>query len=120
MVFDDRRRDSPRKTNVAGRLETKRMEEPTMDTSFEQAGTRANRVKSAAWWALAAHQWHHPTGRMVISLIIVPAMAAFIAAGSWLVWTLTFDALGRQAASLAVAALLGGTFAISREIARRP
>ena len=51
--------------------------------------------------------------------IHVPAMAAFIAAGAWLVWTLTYDALGRQAASLAVAALLGGTFAISREITRR-
>ena len=65
-------------------------------------------------------QWHYPTGRIVISLIIVPALAAIIAAGSWLVWTLTYDALGRQAASLAVVALLGGTFAISREIARRP
>ena len=91
-----------------------------MDTSFEQAGTRACRVKIATWWELAARQWHHPTRRIVISLIIVPALAAFIAAGSWLVWTLTYDALGRQAASLAVVALLGGTFAISREIARRP
>ena len=53
-----------------------------------------------------------------MSLIIV-ALVAFVSAGSWLVWTLTYDALGRQAASLAVVALLGGTFAISREIARR-
>jgi hypothetical protein len=91
-----------------------------MYISVEPAGTRACRVRIAAWWALAARQWHHPTGRIAISLIIVPAMAAIIAAVSWLVWTLTYDALGRQAASLAVAALLGGTFAISREIARRP
>ena len=90
-----------------------------MYTSFEPAGARAYRVGIAAWWALAARQWHHPTGRMVISLIIVPAMVGLIAAVSWLVWTLTYDALGRQAASLAVVALLGGTFAISREIARR-
>jgi hypothetical protein len=52
-------------------------------------------------------------------VVVVPALAASIAVGSWLVWTLTYDALGRQAASLAVMAM-GGTFAISREIARRP
>jgi hypothetical protein len=91
-----------------------------MDTSFEPAGTRAYRVKTATWWALAARQWHHPTRRMIVSLIIVPALVAIVSAGSWLVWTLTYDALGRQAASLAVVALLGGTFAVSREIARRP
>jgi hypothetical protein len=119
MVFDEWRGDSPRKTNVAGRLETKMDGRTTMDTSFEQAGTRGYRVKTAAWWELAARRGRHPAGRIAISLIIVPAMAAFIAAASWLVWTLTYDALGRQAASLAVVALLGGTFAISREIARR-
>ena len=91
-----------------------------MDTSFEPAETLAYRAKIATCRALAARQWSHPSGRVVISLIIVPALVAFIAAGSWLVWTLTHDALGRQAASLAVAALLGCTFAISREIARRP
>jgi hypothetical protein len=95
------------------------MDELKMYTSLEPAGTRADRVRIAAIWALAMRQWHHPTGRVVISLFIVPALMAFIAAGSWWVWTLTYDALGRQAASLAVVALLGGTFAISREFARR-
>ena len=36
------------------------------------------------------------------------------------VWTVTSLALGRQAASLAVVALVGTMFAISREFARRP
>lgn len=90
-----------------------------MDTSFERVGTRAHRAKMAAWWALAVRQWHQPAGRVIISVVVVPALAASIAVGSWLVWTLTYDALGRQAASLAVMAM-GGTFAISREIARRP
>jgi hypothetical protein len=118
MVFDDWRGGSPRETNIAGWLKTKEMDELKMHTSFEPAGARADRVRIAAISGLATRQWHHLTRRVVISLIIVPALMAFIAAGSWWVWTLTYDALGRQAASLAVVALLGGTFAISREIAR--
>jgi len=90
-----------------------------MDASFKPAGTRAYHVKTATWRALAARQWRHPACRIVFSLMIVPALVATVSAGSWLVWTLTHDALGRQAAGLAVVALLGGTFAISREIARR-
>ena len=84
-----------------------------MDTSLGQAGIRPYRVKIATWSALAARH-----RRLIVSLIIVPGLA-FIAAGSWLVWTVTYDALGRQAATLSVVALLGTTFAISREIARR-
>jgi membrane associated rhomboid family serine protease len=90
------------------------MEEPAMATSFEQAGTRSYRIKMAAWWTLVSRY-----RRLIVSLIILP-MLAFVAAGSWLVWTVTSLALGRQAASLAVAALVGTTFAISREFARRP
>ncbi len=90
-----------------------------MDASFKSAGTRAYRVPTATWRTLVARQWQHPTRRIIVSLIIVPALVATVSVGSWLVWTLTYDALGRQAASLAVVALLGGTFAISREIARR-
>ena len=90
-----------------------------MLTSFVQAGSRAYSVRIAACCALAVRQWHHPTVRISISLIIGSATVASIAAGSWLVWTLTYDALGRQAASLAVVALLWGAFAISREIVRR-
>ena len=78
------------------------------------AGTRAYRVKIAAWWALALRY-----RRLIVSLIILPTLA-LVAAGSWLVWTVTSLALGRQAASLAVVALVGTTFAISREFARRP
>ena len=90
------------------------MEEPTMDAGFKSVGTGAFRVKTAT-----TRQWHHPIHRIIVSLIVVPALVATVSAGSWLVWTLTYDALGRQAASLAVVALLGGTFAVSREIARR-
>ena len=70
----------------------------------------------------ATRATHGPilSGRVVVSLIVGAALVASIAAGSWLVWTLTNGALGRQAASLAVVSLLGCTFAISREIARRP
>ena len=84
-----------------------------METSLEQAGTRPYRVEIAAWWALALRH-----RRLTISLIILPTLA-LVAAGSWLVWTVTSLALGRQAASLAVVALVGTTFAISREFARR-
>jgi hypothetical protein len=90
-----------------------------MDTSLEQAGTGAHRVKVATWWAPSVRPWHHPIPRTIVSLIVVAALVASVAAGSWLVWTLTNGALGRQAASLAVVSLLGGTVAISREIARR-
>ncbi len=79
------------------------MEEPTIDTGIGPA----------------ARQWRYPTRGMIVSMIIVPALVAFVAAGSWLTWTLVYDALGRQAASLAVVALLGTTVAIAREIARR-
>jgi hypothetical protein len=85
-----------------------------MATSLEQAGTRTYRVKIAAWWALALRH-----RRLIVSLIILP-MLALVAAGSWLIWTATYHALGRQAASLAVVALVGTTFAISREFAWRP
>jgi hypothetical protein len=89
-----------------------------MDASLKPAGTRAYLVQTATSRTSAARQWQHPTRRIIVSLIIV-ALVAIVSAGSWLVWTLTYDALGRQAASLAVVALLGGTFAVSREIARR-
>ena len=84
-----------------------------MDNSLGQAGIQPYRVKIVTWWALAARH-----RRLIISLIIVPVLA-FVTSGSWLVWTVTYDALGRQAATLSVVALLGTTFAISREIARR-
>ena len=102
-------RRRPAQTSVAGRRLTKRMEEPTMATSFEQAGTRDHRVTIEAWWTLVSRH-----RRLIVSLLILPTLVAFVAAGSWLVWTVTSLALGRQAASLAVA------FAISREFARRP
>ena len=86
-----------------------------MATSFEQAGTRSCRVNIAAWWTLVSRH-----RRLIVWLIILPTLVAFVAAGSWLVWTVTSLALGRQAASLAVVALVGTTFAISREFARRP
>jgi hypothetical protein len=91
-----------------------RKEERTMATSFEQAGIRAYRVKITAWWALALRH-----RRLIVSLIVLPTLA-IVAAGSWLVWTVIYDALGRQAASLAVVVLVVATFAISREFARRP
>jgi hypothetical protein len=104
----------PAQTSVAGRRLTKRMEEPTMATSFEQAGTRSYRVKVEAWWTLISRH-----RRLIVLLIILPTLA-LVAAGSWLIWTVTYPALGRQAASLAVVTLVATTFAISREFARRP
>ena len=89
-----------------------------MDASLEPAGTRAYLVQTATSRTSTARQWHNPTRQIIVSLIMVASLAMAMA-GSWLVWTLTYDALGRQAASLAVVALLGGTFAVSREIARR-
>ncbi len=85
-----------------------------MATSFEQAGTRAYRVKIAAWWTLVLRH-----RRLIVSLIILPTLA-LVAAVSWLLWAVIYDALGRQAASLAVVVLVATTFAISPEFARRP
>jgi cobalamin-dependent methionine synthase I len=47
-------RRRPAQTSVAGRRFTKRMEEPTMATSFEQTGPRFYRVTIAAWWKLVS------------------------------------------------------------------
>ena len=85
-----------------------------MATSFEEAGTRLYRVKIAAWWTLVSRH-----RRLIVSLIILPTLALG-AVGAWLVWTVIYDAMGRQAASLAVVVLVATTFAISREFARRP
>ena len=86
-----------------------------MATSFEQAGTRDYGVRVAAWWTLVSRH-----RRLIVSLLILPTLVAFVAAGSWLVWAVTSLALGRQTASLAVVALVATMFAISREFARRP
>ena len=100
--------------NERGRLaKGHRTEEPTMATSFEQAGTRSYGVKIALRTLVSRHR------RLIVSLIILPTLA-LVAVGAWLVWTVIYDALGRQAASLAVVALVATTFAISREFAQRP
>jgi hypothetical protein len=83
-------------------------EDITMDASVDQDGALANRAPRSGL----------SVGRIIVSLVIAPALLVFVAAGIWLLWTLADDAFGAQAASLIVLALLTGSFAVSQLITR--
>lgn len=87
-----------------------------MDPNFDQGGSHTSLANQAAWRAPTAPQRRNSACRITFSFIIVPPLLVFVAAGSWLIWTLADDALGSRGASLTVFALLAGTFAVSRRI----
>lgn len=87
---------------------------PSLDASTDFAddggtpGWRAGPAPSAARGQRCS------VGGMIFTLIILPPLAAFLAAAAWLFWLLANGALGRQGSCLGLVALVAGAAAFSR------